>query len=97
MARGSEAKQQIIQKLLSTFEGSFLYNGGKEVRIPVMENGELVQIKVALTAAKVNVECGADMAVPTASSAATPVTDGASHLTDAEKQETKDLLTSLNL
>ena len=52
MAKGVIAKEFIKEKLLETFEGSFVYNNGKEVRIPYEENGELVQIKVALTAAK---------------------------------------------
>ena len=51
MSRGSEEKQIIINKILETFEGSFVYNGGKEIRIPIGE----VQIKVALTCAKENV------------------------------------------
>ena len=52
MARGAEAKKIVIDKLLKTFENSFLYNDGKEIRIPIEENGEIIQIKVALTAAK---------------------------------------------
>lgn len=52
MARGSEAKKDITSKILETFEGSFLYNGDKEIRIPFNENGEYVEIKVALTCAK---------------------------------------------
>lgn len=64
MARGSLAKEKIMNKILSTFDGSFLYNDGKELRIPIEENGEIVQIKIAMTAAKVNVESGADNATP---------------------------------
>ena len=54
-ARGSVLKQEVATKILAAFPGSFLYNDGKEIRIPVMENGEEIQIKVALTAAKENV------------------------------------------
>lgn len=51
-ARGSEAKQKIINDLLRNYEGSFL-NGGKELRIPMKEsNSETVEIKVTLTCAK---------------------------------------------
>ena len=64
MARGSEAKKIVIDKLLETFENSFLYNDGKEVRIPIEENGEEIQIKVALTAAKENVLPGGDNILP---------------------------------
>ena len=55
MARGTESKSYITKKLLETFEGSFLYNDGKEIRIPLKEYGEIVQIKVTLTCAKTNV------------------------------------------
>lgn len=55
MARGALAKEKIFQKILETFEGSFMYNNGKELRIPFDEEGTPVQIKVALTCAKDNV------------------------------------------
>lgn len=55
MARGTESKSYITKKILETFEGSFLYNDGKEIRIPLKEDGEIVQIKVTLTCAKTNV------------------------------------------
>lgn len=93
MARGTESKEFITQKILETFEGSFKYD--KEIRIPVLENGETVQIKVTLTAAKVNVENGGDVAVPAAATSATPTF--ISDITDQEKQEVADLLASLNL
>ena len=53
MARGAEAKQIITDKILQTFEGAFIY--GKEIRVPLQENGERVEIKVTLTCAKENV------------------------------------------
>lgn len=93
MARGSQVKEEITQKILETFEGSFRYE--KEIRIPMLENGELIQVKVTLTAAKTNVEHGGDKAVP---GAATPVASSqSSELTEEEKKETADLLASLNL
>ena len=61
-ARGSIAKEQITNQILSNFSGAFKHE--KEIRIPVMENGELIQIKCVLTAAKINVEAGSDTAVP---------------------------------
>lgn len=61
-ARGSVAKEEITNKILAEFPGSFKFD--KEIRVPVMENGELVQIKITLTAAKVNVENGGDTATP---------------------------------
>lgn len=64
MARGQIAKTEIIDILLKTFDGAFLYNDGKEVRIPKTEDGEQIQIKITLTCAKDNVIPGADTAVP---------------------------------
>lgn len=95
MARGSQAKEEITQKILETFQGSFKYD--KEIRIPVEENGEIVQIKVTLTAAKVNVENGADSAVPSGAVVSSNAATQPAHLTEQEKKETADLLASLNL
>lgn len=53
-ARGSQSKELITNKILEVFEGSFIND--KELRIPVIENGEEIQIKITLTAAKTNVE-----------------------------------------
>ncbi len=56
MVKGAVSKEKIKNKILEVFPGSFLYDGGKEIRIPMMEDGIPVQIKVGLTAAKTNVE-----------------------------------------
>lgn len=57
MARGAVSKQAVIDKILETFQGSFIY--GKELRIPMVEDGEQVEIKVTLACAKTNVGDGA--------------------------------------
>ena len=57
-AKGSVLKQEVAQKILEAFPGSFLYNDGKEIRINGEENGGILQIKVTLTCAKVPVEGG---------------------------------------
>ena len=62
MAKGAIAKEEVTKKILAAFPEAFKYE--KEIRVPVMENGELVQIKIALTCAKANVEAGADVATP---------------------------------
>ena len=61
-ARGAESKEKVMQNILKTFPGAFKYD--KEIRIPMIENGEEVQIKVTLTAAKTNVASGRDTAMP---------------------------------
>lgn len=96
MARGTESKEIITRKILETFENSFKYD--KEIRIPIVENGELIQIKVTLTAAKVNVESGGDTAVPVAGNTSTTVNSSDDlKITEQEKKETMELLQSLNL
>ena len=58
MARGQEEKLIVINKIKEVFPEAFEYD--KAIRIPIGD----VQIKVALTAAKDNVEPGGDAAVP---------------------------------
>lgn len=48
--RGTIAKDNVTKKILEVFEGSFV--DGKVIRIPTTEDGETIQIKVQLTAAK---------------------------------------------
>lgn len=91
MARGSESKQKVIDKMLEVFEGSFLY--GKEFRIPMMEDGQRVEIKIALTCAKTNVGGDGDSVesvgeVP----ASTPTSI---EPTEEEKQNIADLMSKL--
>ena len=61
-AKGALAKEEIMNKILEVFPGSFKYE--KEIRVPMMENGEMLQIKITLTAAKNMVDNGADVAIP---------------------------------
>ena len=102
MARGAEAKQTITKQILETFPGSFLYNDGKEIRIPTPDGGELVQIKCVLTCAKENVEVGADSAMPgdfpaPKMTAPTPVSTAPIQPTAEEKAKVATLLKSLGL
>lgn len=54
MAKGQISKQEVTKKILETFKGSFIYD--KEIRIPLIEDNEVVQLKCTLTCAKTNVE-----------------------------------------
>ena len=69
-AKGAQAKQAVFTKMLETFPDSFMYNDGKELRINMMEDGAVAQIKVTLTCAKVAVDNpnAAPAAVPTSTS-----------------------------
>ena len=103
MAKGAIAKEKIREKILNTFEGSFIYNSGKEIRIPIDEEGNEVQIKVALTCAKDNVSPEGEVI----RAAAAPSEEGlvnsfpAPHkiaeVTEEEKQNVEDLLKTLGL
>lgn len=102
-AKGSIAKENIIQAILETFPGSFRYD--KEIRIPMMENGEPLQIKVTLTAAKNMVDIGGDTAIPgDFTSSATPaslkqdaVMGEPAVPTEKEKENVKNLMAMLGL
>lgn len=97
-AKGSVSKEQIITKILEAFPGAFQYD--KELRIPMIEDGSEVQIKVALTCAKVNVDRGGDTAMPgdTVSSVAPSATPAAlTEPTAEEKERVSDLLSKLGL
>lgn len=98
MARGSVLKEQITNKILETFPGSFVFD--KVLIIPGIENSENLQIKVALTCAKVNVERGGDTALPgdTVSVVApTPTPSALAEPTVEEKERVSDLLSKLGL
>ena len=99
--KGTIAKIEITNKILATFEGSFLYNDGKEIRIPMVEDGNEVQIKVALTCAKENVTQGADVALPgsteTVVAATTSIPTTPVETTQEEKDNIKKMMAALGL
>lgn len=95
MAKGAISKQKIIEKILSTFENSFLYD--KEIRIPMEEDNAEVQIKVTLTCAKTNVAAGNDAAVPTPSAKQESVFNNNAEITPEEKKEVSNLIEKLGL
>ena len=71
MAKGAEEKQMVIDKIKEVFPEAFEYD--KTIRIPIGD----VQIKVALTCAKENVEPGGDAAVPGVKATKVTITEGA--------------------
>lgn len=81
MAKGATEKEFITQKILETFENSFIY--GKEIRIPIGD----VQIKATLTCAKENVSAGADTAIPGATSAEPNAFDTVAEKTEVHASE----------
>lgn len=103
MAKGTLAKQEITNKILNTFEGSFI--NGKEIRIPFNEPDGLCQIKVTLTAAKDNVDPNGNVEVgavqttnKTEEFAFAPSAPAApTEITNEEKDRLKNLLANLGL
>ena len=71
MARGEEEKLIVINKIKEVFPEAFEYD--KTIRIPIGD----VQIKVALTAAKDNVEPGGDTAIPGVKATKVTIAEGA--------------------
>lgn len=92
MAKGQESKEKIKQVLQEIFPAMFSPDG-KELRIPVIENGETVEIKVALTCAKENL--GGEGAVVAAKS--DPTTVEQLTVTEEEKEQIKQLMERLGL
>ena len=101
-SRGAEEKQIVIDKIKEVFPEAFEYD--KTIRIPVGD----IQIKVALTAAKDNVEPGGDTAVPgikatkvvAIANGAEPVFEEASAIVEPSAEElntVSNLMTQLGL
>lgn len=101
--RGAIAKQNVINTILSTFgDAAFLSADGKELRIEQIEDGELVQIKIAATCAKTNIERpdGDSFPSPTPAKKTVAPSDPNTNAgaPSAEEQQTViDLMAKLNL
>lgn len=87
--KGAVAKQEIMEKILSTFEGAFIND--KEIRVPVQENGERVEIKITLTAAKVNVSGNDGTAASIESEGTSAETSASPQVTEEEKTRIKTM------
>ena len=97
--KGSISKEIVTKKILEIFEGSFQYE--KEIRIPMEEDGNQIQLKCVLTCAKTNVEPNGENAIP---GEVIPVTAGIPanektfvEPTQEEKDNVKKLMQMLNL
>ena len=94
MAKGVQSKEKIFEVLRTNFPEYFM--NGKEFRIPMIEDGEEVQIKVALTAAKDNVphgEAANETKAPLVGESSAAVVEP----TKEEKEKVVDLATLLGL
>ena len=110
-AKGSQLKIEVGNQIIELFGENAFWNGeGKEIRINGTENGETLQVKIALTVAKTPVEPGAADAIPGAKPASTAVPKGDApafpepksqgemvELTDKEKDAVASLMAELGL
>lgn len=93
MARGQIVKEEIKNKILETFKDAFIASDNKTIRIPMKEDGEPIEIKVTLTAAKdIEGAATADSGVNEASVESAPLEPSAE-----EKKNVEDLLSKLGL
>lgn len=54
-AKGTESKNSIFKKIMEIYPDSFWEDENKILRVPLDENGDRVEIKITLTAAKNNI------------------------------------------
>lgn len=98
MARGAEAKNSIWDKMLEVYPDAFWEDTGKILRIPMIENGERIEVKVTLTAAKNNLgEAELKSAFDAAVSTSTVTENSILEPTEEEKANVNKLLASLGM
>ena len=92
--KGSIAKEEIIKRMMEVFEDSFMND--KTLIIPMMENGEEVQIKITLTASKTNIpHSNGNIEIPAATATGMSNPVEVVEPTEEEKQRVVDLINKL--
>jgi len=108
LAKGNEAKNYVIQKIIETFGPESSFVSDKKVYINTTENGEPIQICLSLTCPKNIVGQAAAEAVATAKAgvdfgafgttpAAAPTPYTPAEITPQERQTVQDLMKALGL
>lgn len=104
MAKGAIAKQEVIEKIASAFGTDFIGEVDKKVYVWAEENGEKIQIAIALTCPKTPVAVSNQM--PQTSSGdwdfsddavTTPTPIERAEITPEEKAKVADLMAKLGL
>lgn len=95
MAKGSQSKEVIIAKIFEVFPDAFM--DGKDLRIPMVEDGAEVQIKCSFTCAKTNVERGGAPAVAGAIPTAAVTVNQPVEPTAEEKKTLSEMMQMLGL
>ena len=96
--KGTEAKNNLFAKMMEIFPNAFWETEGKILRIPMSENGDVVEIKLQLTAAK-NILGGASKVDPTTSNEMNFEQSPVKSIepTQQEKDNVQNLLKSLGM
>ena len=94
-ARGAWSKEQVTNKILETFNGAFVND--REIRIPLYENGDRIEIKVTLTCAKTNVGDSAANEAVQGTEAAVSALNEVLLPSEEEKAQVNNLLAKLGL
>lgn len=103
-AKGAESKSLVTKKILEIFPNAFLYNNDKEIRIPLTEQGEQVEIKVVLSCAKTPVQEAAVLDW-SESSSTTPAAElvpasneiGPPQISEEDRRKVQELMAKLGL
>ena len=96
-AKGTESKNIIFSKVQEVYPEAFWEEEGKILRIPMNENGNIVEIKVTLTAAKNILGNGETPSAFSAASIPTETAKPVAEMTEEEKNNVAMLLASMNL
>lgn len=103
-AKGAESKSLVTKKILEIFPNAFLYNNDKEIRIPLTEQGEQVEIKVVLSCAKTPVReaavldwSGNSSTVPAAEPVPAPSEVGPPQISEEDRRKVQELMAKLGL
>ena len=89
--RGAVAKEEITKKIFEVYPNAFI--SGKDIRVPIQENNETVEIKISLTCAKDVIGGGNQVQ----SNVTTPAPVSLEPPTKEEVKEVKNLIEELGL
>lgn len=94
MARGNEAKEKFIDKMIAQNSDSYVGHFDKKYYFWEEENGEKVQVAISITCPK-NLVGGAFSTAPAEKSSET--TSCSTEITKEERQTVEELMKELNL
>lgn len=103
-AKGAESKSLVTKKILEIFPNAFLYNSDKEIRIPLTEQGETIEIKVVLSCAKTPVRevtvldwSGNSSSTPAAEPVPAPSEVTPPQISEEDRRKVQELMAKLGL